>query len=472
MESESTPLSTNEVSSIILEQLNLILIYLDRPLVQIQVVALLIIIIIAIITELFARRRLDNILEKLAQNHTRTRTQQRIYRLLRTMRYGSFSIVGISGLIVTIVVFEYFGQPTSILRRVIPLFGLVLAYQIAIAFIYLRFRHSLIAPLHHYVFSPIAIFGLLYLTIGSFIDFNRIGDAIAFSLFGLGVTIEQLFWLVITAYVIFVSAKLIKQTSNELLENQRDQRSMAIASLLVVLRFAVIATGFLLMAVLLGIDASTLALIGGGLSVGIGIGLQNVVAQFVSGLTLIFEQSLRPGDVISINDKIGVVDSLNIRATTIRTNDNVAWIIPNDRFFTSEVVTYTKGGVLVRVAVPFRVSHKVRDLNALQKLVLDTAVQHPMVTDKATPFVNFDAINEYSLDFTLFVWMEQPQWQLGLRSDLYYLLWETFQKENIEIPFPQRDLNLRQGWEQMQPPAPPAPQPQPSPELGQKRDEG
>lgn len=129
----------------------------------------------------------------------------------------------------------------------------------------------------------------------------------------------------------------------------------------------------------LGVNLTSLALIGTGLSVGIGFGLQQIIANFISGIVLLFEQSLRPGDVVEVNNQVGTVEKLNIRSTIIRTNDNVEIIVPNETFLTSQLTTYTKSDPLVRVSVPVGVGYD-SNPKQVQQILMDTAVSHPLST--------------------------------------------------------------------------------------------
>ena len=195
---------------------------------------------------------------------------------------------------------------------------------------------------------------------------------------------------------------------------------------------------------------TTLALISGGLSVGIGFGLQEIVANFISGIVLLFEQSLRPGDVVSMENEMGIVKSLGIRATTVRTLDNVEVIVPNQAFLTSAVTTYTKSDRIVRVKIPVGVSFG-SDPKEIREVLLTIARQHHLVQEKPEPAVRFIGFGDSSIDFQLEIWLDDPMLAMTIKSDLRFMIWKAFAKRNIEIPFPQRDLHLRSGvpWEQL-----------------------
>jgi small-conductance mechanosensitive channel len=215
-------------------------------------------------------------------------------------------------------------------------------------------------------------------------------------------------------------------------------------------RYVVIAGAVVIVAAALGVDPRALAIITGGLSVGIGFGLQEIVANFVSGIVLLFEQSLRPGDVVSMENEMGTVKSLGIRATTVRTRDNVEVIVPNQAFLTSAVTTYTKTDRIVRVKIPVGVSYG-SDPKEIREVLLEVARQHNLVQEKPEPVVRFIGFGDSSLDFQLEIWLDDPMLTMSIKSDLRFMIWTAFTKRNIEIPFPQRDLHLRSGvpWEKL-----------------------
>jgi small-conductance mechanosensitive channel len=209
-----------------------------------------------------------------------------------------------------------------------------------------------------------------------------------------------------------------------------------------------LALGIIISLGILGLDFTSLAIIAGGLSVGIGIGLQDIVANFVSGLVLLFEQSLRPGDVVELDGRISQVEEISLRATTVLTRTNEELIIPNAYFTTQQVKNLTKSDRLVLLRIPLGVSYK-SDPELIRQLAMETGLQHPLVLTEPAPELLFLEYGESSLDFVLLVSVNRPEMTLGIRSDIYYMLWKVFAEHNIEIPFPQRDLNLGDGWEKI-----------------------
>jgi small-conductance mechanosensitive channel len=201
----------------------------------------------------------------------------------------------------------------------------------------------------------------------------------------------------------------------------------------------------------IGLDFSNLALVAGALSVGIGFGLQSIVSNFVSGLIILFEHTLRVGDYIELDTGLtGTVKAINVRSTLINTNDNIDIVVPNSEFVTARLTNWTLGERILRVRIPFGVAYG-SDKELVRKAALEAAAEvsytltHMKGRDPDVWLVEF---GDSSLNFLLLVWVNRQGAKRPTRTKATYLwaLETKFREYGIEIPFPQRDLNLRSGW--------------------------
>ena len=193
----------------------------------------------------------------------------------------------------------------------------------------------------------------------------------------------------------------------------------------------------------LGVNLNSLVVFGGAVGVGVGLGLQNVVSNFVAGLILLVEQPIRMGDRIETGDTLGDVVRIAARSTWIRTNDNVVMIVPNNEFINKPVTNWTANDPNVRIAVPVGVGYN-SDPEVIREILLAAAHAHPDVLPEPKPDVIFTDYGDNSLNFSLRVWTSQrAHTPLVLKSDLYFALFKTFSARGIDLPFPQRDLHLR-----------------------------
>jgi len=209
--------------------------------------------------------------------------------------------------------------------------------------------------------------------------------------------------------------------------------------------YCIIALGLFVAFKIVGLDLSSLAVIAGALSIGVGFGLQNIISNFVSGLIILAERPIAIGHRIEVGGVAGRVTKINMRSTTVVTNDNITIIVPNSDFITSPVTSWSHGDPKVRLRIAFGVAYG-SDIPLLKRVILEVASQHPSTLQDPPPNLFFVGFGESSLDFELGVWtIDMAHNPLRFRSELYYAIEDALRRNKIEIPFPQRDLHLRSG---------------------------
>ncbi len=207
--------------------------------------------------------------------------------------------------------------------------------------------------------------------------------------------------------------------------------------------YAFFLTGLIVGLQSLGVNLSSLVVVGGAVGVGAGLGLQNVVSNFVAGLILLIEQPIRIGDRVEISSTMGDVVRIAARSTWIRTNDNIVIVVPNSDFISNTTINWTANDPTVRLTVPLGVGYG-SDAEQVRGLLLGVAAGHPDVLKNPAPDVIFTGFGDNSLDFTLRVWTStQTHTPYTLKSDMYFEIFRVFKQTGIELPFPQRDLHIR-----------------------------
>ncbi len=201
----------------------------------------------------------------------------------------------------------------------------------------------------------------------------------------------------------------------------------------------------------IGLSFTNIAIIAGALSVGIGFGLQSIVNNFVSGLIILFERTLRVGDYIELDTGLtGTVKAINVRSTLINTNDNIDIVVPNSEFVSTKLTNWTLGEHILRVRIPFGVAYG-SDKEVVRKAAIEACEDVPYTLTHLRgrePDVWLVEYGDNSLNFLLLVWVNRQGARRPTRTRAAYLwaLEDKLTEYGIEIPFPQRDLHLRSGW--------------------------
>lgn len=194
----------------------------------------------------------------------------------------------------------------------------------------------------------------------------------------------------------------------------------------------------------IGIDLSGLAVIFGLLSVGIGFGLQNITSNFISGLILLFERPIQIGDRITVGDTEGDVEAINMRATILRSINNIAIIVPNSEFISARVTNWSHGDPRIRMDIQVGVSYN-SVLEDVIKALDSVALEHPTVLKSPKHDILFNSFGDSSWNMSLRVWIKEPHQHRVIRSEINKAIVNKFREMNIEIPFPQRDLHIKSG---------------------------
>jgi small-conductance mechanosensitive channel len=191
-----------------------------------------------------------------------------------------------------------------------------------------------------------------------------------------------------------------------------------------------------------GLDLTSIAVIFTALSVGIGFGLQYLAADIASGFILLFERPIRVGDRITIGDDEGDVQSINLRTTVVTTNDRIAIIVPNSKLVGQRVINWSYGDPRARISIPIGVADD-SDIDLVTNTLLEAAKDIANVLTDPPPRVQFVKFGDYSLDFRLLVWTNQPRRHVQIRSDINYRIAQLFRERNIRIPYPTQEFLLR-----------------------------
>jgi small-conductance mechanosensitive channel len=216
-------------------------------------------------------------------------------------------------------------------------------------------------------------------------------------------------------------------------------------------QYVVVVAGTLVCLDTLGVDLGTLAALGAMLSVGVGFGLQNIAQNFISGIILLVERPIQKGDFIVVGDIVGTVTEIEMRATKVVSRDGVAMIIPNSEFISGRVFNQSHPTTRKRVRIGVGVAYG-SDTAAVRDTLVAIALAHKDVMKDPAPLVLFKNFGDSSLDFEMAVWLDSPEREPLIMSELRFEIDRVFRQRDIEIPFPQREVRIRR-----EPASPPSP---------------
>ena len=277
-------------------------------------------------------------------------------------------------------------------------------------------------------------------------------------------------WLVIQAAAIlgilfFLARFLSRSTSARLRRN--DEISPSMQELAVkMLQLVLYGAAFFIGLRTIGVDLTGLAVLSGAIGVGLGFGLQKVVSNLVSGIIILLDKSIKPGDVISLGETFGWINSLGARYVSITTRDGKEYLIPNEDLITGQVVNWSHSNDFVRLDIHFGTSYA-DDPHKVRKLAIEAAAGVPRVLASYKPPVcHIVGFGDSSVDYILRFWIRDPTAGLtNIRGNVFLALWDAFKENGISIPFPQREVKMLGG--EMPGPRPDAdPEPRPEADSG------
>ena len=271
------------------------------------------------------------------------------------------------------------------------------------------------------------------------------GDLVAagVTIGGWELTVGRLLTAVVAVYHAFVVSWTLRSLLDQAFFERRQLERGIRDSIATLLHYVVLVVGFFVALSIFGFDMTNFALVAGALSVGIGFGLQNVVNNFASGLILLFERPVRVGDVVVVGEEWGNVEKIGLRSTVIKTFNGSEMIVPNGDLISEKVTNWTLTSPSVRLVLPIGVAYG-NDPARVIEVLREVAEEYPLALPDPPPMAIFTGFGESSLDFEVRVWLGAFDQLLQARSELAATLVRRFGKESITIPFPQRDLWIKQ----------------------------
>lgn len=292
----------------------------------------------------------------------------------------------------------------------------------------------------------VAISGWLYVAI-SILGINdnvtTILDSAAFSVSDFRISLLLLMKILLMLVVtLWISVSLGNFLERRILKNEDLTPGLKIL-IGKILRITLIVLALIIAISSIGIDLTVFSVLSGAIGVGIGFGLQKVVSNFISGLIILADRSIKPGDTISLGDTFGWINELRARFVSVVTRDGMEYLIPNEDFITQQVINWSFSNELVRIDVPFGVSYD-SDPHQVGELAIEATRSVERVVNYRPSVCWMTGFGDSSLDFVLRVWIKDPQNGLtNIRGQILLALWDTFKENGIKIPYPHREVIMK-----------------------------
>jgi len=361
-------------------------------------------------------------------------------RLLDTISAISFPVVVVIGLWLAGEVLDQAGQPTPIIRLANSLLRAFIVIRIATAFIPNPYWASAFAWMVWGVAALNSV-GLLDPTIEILRATSlRIGevDISLWTVIKGGIITALLVWL---AYLTAEFAQRRLEVAGNISRSMRLLISKILRTLLI---FVAVLIGL----TAVGVDLTAFAVFTGAVGIGVGLGLQRLISNLVAGFTLLADRSLKPGDVIEVETTsggaFGVVTSMTSRYVSVRTRDGTEILIPNETLITNSVINWSYSDRAVRLKLPIGVSYD-SDIEKVRELCVKAALDCPRILRRPAPLCLLKGFGDSSVDLELRAWIEDPEEGVSnVSSDVLLRVWHLFHEHGIEIPYPKRDVYLRE----------------------------
>ncbi len=267
-------------------------------------------------------------------------------------------------------------------------------------------------------------------------------DSIYIDLAGDQISILTIINAILTLLALFIVARIVTRVSVRQINKIDDMTPSLKVLFSKIVQISLYTIGFLLCLKVIGFDLGNLAVLSGAIGLGIGFGLQRIVSNLISGIIILLDKSIKPGDVISLNETFGWITHLGSRYASVTTRDGREHLIPNEDFITSQVINWSHSSDFVRLDIFFGVDydcdpHEVKKLAAAAPLSVDRVVTNPK------PVAHIVKFGDSSIDFILRFWIRDPNKGLtNIRGNVYLSLWDTLKENNINIPYPRREITV------------------------------
>ncbi|HPD83070.1 MAG: mechanosensitive ion channel [Alphaproteobacteria bacterium] len=315
--------------------------------------------------------------------------------------------------------------------------------KLLLAWIFIRLATQLIE--HKFARNIIAftVWGLAALSIFGILDQTMTTlDAIGFSMGDFRLSALSVTKGIFGIFILLYGALFLANLVDKRISHSRSLTPSSRVLISKISRVLLIISALLIGVTSAGIDLSLFAVFSGAVGLGVGFGLQKVISNLFSGMLLLLDQSIKPGDIIELDGTFGWVNHMGARYTEIVTRDNKSYLVPNEEFITQHVVNWSHGNTLVRIETTFGV-HYNSNPHDVKRMAIEAATKPDRVVDSPAPVCHLVEFGDSSLNFVLRYWIKDAEKGItNTKGDVMLALWDAFKENGIEIPYPHREVFL------------------------------
>lgn len=413
--------------------------YLQRPIVVTQMVAFMIAVAIALFLAGYIWQLVGVPFERWVQRKNKGHLWQ---SLLNFFKRILFPLFGLLSLYIANQTFGIMSNSSSLLHLCINYFWIFAAYRLVIALLYTFVNEDIVRHFHRPIIAPLVITWIAINFMSFIVNLEALGQSQVVNLLGQSLNAATLATTIAQIYLWIMLTTALRESIIIYVKNNTSYESSLVEAWLSILSYISYLVAFIVFLNKLGINENTIAFITGGLSVGIGFGLRSIIANFFSGIILLFERSMRPGDILEVDGVPVTVNQLNIRTTRVETYDGEEVIIPNETMFTTNLHTFTGSTRRVRCNIDIGIHYR-HDPKVVCDLLVDLAKKNLDVLSIPEPICFVVAFADSSINLSLRVWVASYSLKSKVPSDLMKTIWEEFKAQGIEMPFPQTDVHIQ-----------------------------
>lgn len=378
-------------------------------------------------------------LASLEAKHVDFRLLGRVWHILGTV---SFPLTWLTLQWIANLIARVSGWPGGIMLVTASLLTAWVAIRIASAFI----RNTVVSrsiAIIAWTVAALNILGWLHATV-------TLLNSIGFTIGSAKVTVLTLFKGITSLVILLWAANLVAEFFESRISNVADLTPSVQVLFTKLLKVVLLGVALLVAMSAIGIDLTAFAVVGGAIGVGVGFGLQKIVSNLISGVILLVDNSIKPGDVIAVGEQYGRVDSLGARYVSVTTRDGIEHLIPNEDLIINRVENWSHSNNLLRLRLEVGVHYK-SNVHTAMKLCLEAARETPRVLDEPGPVCLMSGFGDSSVNLSIRYWINDPMnGRDNVASDILVRLWDKFAANDIEIPYPQRDIHLRTpSWQEL-----------------------